>query len=194
LSTRPKKRTPSHGECGHLIGFGVCGSTTNINSAVSTGAANSLADLLQALEDERNLPRSVAVLQKMLARHRDRQTVQTMIATGQVLWADDIACLIVERKIDAGLVPALLPEARVVMVTSPMPPGSPRRWRIRVRLGLQAEGLMLNTLGLPDSGGRWNALSTSRLGGTDMAPEEYLQRVRQAVDRADQAVKETERV
>ncbi len=58
---------------------------------------------------------------------------------------------------------------------------SARKWRIRVRPGLQAEGLMLNTLRLPDSGGRWNALSTSRLGGTNVTPEEYLQQVRQAV-------------
>ncbi len=150
-------------------------------AADHTGEQNNLADLLQALEDDRNLPQSVAVLQKVLARHDDRQTVRELVEAGKVLWADDIACLIVEQKIDAGVVPALLPEARVVIVASPMPPGSTRQWRIRVRLGLQADGLLLNTLGLPDSGGRWNALSTSRLGGTNITPEEYLQRVRQAV-------------
>ncbi len=153
-------------------------------AADHTGEQNNLADLLQALEDDRNLPQSVAVLQKVLARHKDRQTVRELVEAGKVLWADDIACLIVERKIDAGLVPALLPEARVVIVASPMPNDSLQKWRIRVRLGLNADGVLLNTLGLPDSGGRWNALSTSRLGGTNVTPEEYLQRVRQAVTAA----------
>ncbi len=40
---------------------------------------------------------------------------------------------------------------------------------------MNAEGNKLNTLDLPDFGGRWNAGSTRRFGGTSIHPEEYAE-------------------
>lgn len=150
-------------------------------AADHTGAENLIADVLQALEDDRSIATSVAVLFKIV-KHRStaRRALRATIAAGQVQWINDVAYLVLEQRIDAGLVPALLPDAKVIVVASPMEDG-PKAWRIRVRLGLNAQGIALNQLNLPDFGGRWNAGSTTRYGGTDIAPADYARLISDAI-------------
>jgi hypothetical protein len=45
-------------------------------------------------------------------------------------------------------------------------------------------GVALNNMGLPNTGGRWNAVSTTRHGGTDTSPEEYVKLVQAGIEAA----------
>jgi len=80
----------------------------------------------------------------------------------------------VNERIDAAFFPALLSKAVAIMIAISME-GSDKL-DIKIRLGSKAPpGLMLNELALPDFGGRWNAGSTKRSGGTSIPVEEYAQ-------------------
>lgn len=150
-------------------------------AADHTGAENVIADVLQALESDRNLDKSIDMLFKLVERRSAvRQELRAFIDAGRVQWFGNVACLVLDKTIDAGLVPALLPDAQVIVIASPMDGGS-SRWRIRVRLGLHTEGIALNQLNLPDFGGRWNAGSTNRYGGTTIAPAQYARLIHTAL-------------
>jgi hypothetical protein len=160
-------------------------------AADHSGAENLLGDVLQALEDDRELEKSIVVAlelsadagslaemadvrQKVQKRQAVRQVLREQVEKGAFHWHGEIAWIVLDEKIDAGLAPALLPDAGVIVIASPMPAGSPKPWRIRTRLGMGIEGIDLSQLGLPDSGGRWNAVSTSRHGGTNIEPQTYV--------------------
>lgn len=144
-------------------------------AADHTGEEDVISDVLQAYEYERRIENSVEVVKRVLTnRLKVRSSLRKLAESDQFKWIDGIAYIVLEEKIDAGLVPAILPEAKVIVVASPMPPGSKGSWRVRVRLGLKAKGIALNEMDLPDFGGRWNAGSTTRHGGTNVEPEEYV--------------------
>ena len=151
-------------------------------AADHTGEENIISDLLQSSEDGRELKKSIELLlimvkdpkmvkdlgimkERLLIRSELKELVPTFTVN------NGIAFKIMDKKIDAGLLPALFPNVKAIMVASPMPD---RKWRIRVRLGKLGKNIELNKLNLPDTGGRWNAISTSRHGGTNTKPEDYL--------------------
>lgn len=163
-------------------------------AADHTGAENVIADLLQSLEEDGSLQKSVETLQKCVdvlrkvveQRLRVRQELKALADARLFKMEGGIAYKMLDKKIDAGLLPSLFPEAEAVMVAWPMRPGSKGKWAIKVRLGLEAAGIALNEMGLPDAGGRWNAISTTRHGGTNVEPEAYVKMVRAKIDQAKQ--------
>ncbi len=69
-----------------------------------------------------------------------------------------------EEMLPGELLPALIPEAKVIILVSSLRAGLKE---IKVRAGLKFPiGVSLNMLGLLGYGGRWNAGSTKRCGGT----------------------------
>jgi|CXWL01.1.fsa_nt_gi hypothetical protein len=158
-------------------------------AADHTGAVNEIADLLQAIESKRDLAFSLDNLQrllkgqplddvaaKMLAeRLEDRVRVAASVAGGDFGRKGDVFFTAVDKRVDAGFLPALLPDAvAIIMGTLMKEPAD--MWAIKVRLGQKApKGLALNQLGLEKFGGRWNAGNTKRDGGTAKNPEEYAQ-------------------
>ena len=153
-------------------------------AADHTGEEHIISDLLQSSEDGRELKKSIELLLIMVKdpkmvkdlgimkeRLLIRSELKELVPTFTVNMNNGIAFKIMDKKIDAGLLPALFPNVKAIMVASPMPD---RKWRIRVRLGKLGKNIELNKLNLPDTGGRWNAISTSRHGGTNTKPEDYL--------------------
>ncbi len=158
-------------------------------AADHTGAPNEIADLLQSLQDKRSLSFSLSNLEKLLKgepideeaqqmldkRLEDRLRAYKIIEEGKFEKVGSIYFTSVTDKFDAGMLPALLPDATAILLGSPMK-NDPKLWEIKVRLGTNApEGLALNTLNLPNFGGRWNAGSTKRSGGTTLSPAEYAE-------------------
>jgi type VI protein secretion system component Hcp len=165
-------------------------------AADHTGEVNRISDLLQALERERDYLFSVRNLFALLrgnrmsakvkaliaARLREREKLRKLVKAGKFTFYHNIAYIILDEKVDGALVPALIPKAEVIVVAYPMPSGSSRKWLIKVRVGKKAKGIYLNQLHLPDFGGRWNAGSTSRSGGTNISPQEYVKLVYQKIE------------
>ena len=174
-----------------------------INASVAadhTGDENELADLLQAMDDHkiRNLGSVIENLNAFLSgsshvesdvkemveeRKGTRNEIHDFCHTGAFRWNDDIAYIELEKDIDAGLAVPFLKEAKAIVIASPMKAGSPRPWKIRVRLGLKTEGVDLSSMGLPHLGGRWNGGSTGRNGGTDIPVEEYVKKLKEKLHR-----------
>ena len=151
-------------------------------AADHTGEENILSDLLQSMGDDTSLQMAVEMLRKVLERrvwvrrdllaHKDEFEMDGRIVFRKL-----------DKKIEAGLVPGLFPDADAVILAWLMPEGSPGKWGIEVRLGLHVAGIALNELDLPDAAGRWNAVGTTRQGGTDIEPESYVKIVKEKLFR-----------
>lgn len=161
-------------------------------AADHTGAANPISDLLQGAQQFRNLIQSVRNLAHHLAdrplevevqaamdkRHSDRQRSENLVSRGAFHMLGPVAFATLDEKLDAGLLPSLLPKAAVILAFSPMK-DLPGHMEVKARLGLAAPiGTSLLRLGIdgfdPAFGGRWNAGSNKRGGGTSLSPEEYV--------------------
>ena len=99
--------------------------------------------------------------------------------TGRIRLDGPLAFGVLDESIDGEFFPALLPKAVVILTAAPH---QPPRWVMKLRLGLAAPpGMTLQRLGIqefdPAYGGRWNAGSNKRGGGTDMLPEVYARAV-----------------
>jgi hypothetical protein len=152
-------------------------------AADHTGAENIISDLLQALEDDRCINKSVDALQKIVKKRlRVRQELRVLADNGEFKMDGGIAYILLDRKIDAGLLPFFFPAADAVIVAWPMPKGSKGKWGIKTRLGIATKDIALNKMDLPDTGGRWNAVSTTRHGGTDTDLEEYVKIVKRNIE------------
>jgi hypothetical protein len=86
-----------------------------------------------------------------------------------------------DEAIDGEFFPASLPDASVILMASRRPKQE-EGWNIKLRLGNAApDGFNLHTLKLeefdPKYGGRWNAGSNKRGGGTRLATEQYARRI-----------------
>jgi len=155
-------------------------------AADHTGKENVISDLLQSFEDDRNLKTSIEMLLKIREKRLwVREEMKRRIANNEFEMNDGIAFIKIDQKIDACLLVDALPDAKVIVVASPMPKKSKGKWRIRVRLGKSGNDIQLNKLGLTDTGGRWNAVSTSRNGGTNMEPEKYLEMLRDKIEQQE---------
>lgn len=156
-------------------------------AADHTGEENVISDFLQALEKDKRLQKSVELLQKILERRLWlRQELKASADNREFKMDGGIAYKMLEKPIDdAGLLPWLFPKAEAIIVAWAMPEGN-GKWGIKTRLGVNTEGLALNEMGLPDTGGRWDAVSTTRHGGTDTPPEEYVKMVKEKIELARQ--------
>jgi hypothetical protein len=157
-------------------------------AADHTGEPNSIADLLQALDPMRDVEFSLRNLNLLLQeaaleeaaiklvekRARERAFASWLVGAGRfrLIGSVAVAKLSAEESIASEFLPGLLPAARIIIAASPMPNG---KWETKVRLGSAAK--MDETLfSVPISrfepafGGRWNAGSTKRSGGSEVDP------------------------
>lgn len=157
------------------------------NAAIAadhTGAKNKIADLLQALDSQRNISLSIKNLQLLLEnkslqkkvmklvqkREKERAKIKELVKKKKFIFHKSVAFAILNKKVDAALIPPFLPKAKVIFIAVKSKFG---KWIIKIRLGKNAKNIRLNKLKLPDFGGRWNAGSTKRGGGTPVEPEAY---------------------
>lgn len=180
----------------HLVHSSLC--------ADHTGEADPVAHLLQSLDEGRRGDRteeqyleSLRNLHLLLAgkalepvaivalrRHQGRRSAAARLVENEVVRSSGgLASGQLEEEMDGAFFPALIPNAVVIMLASPHRE-HPERWTMKVRLGKAAPpGLSLHSLRLhdwdPAFGGRWNAGSNKRGGGSAMGPAEYADRLRQ---------------
>jgi hypothetical protein len=176
-------------------------------AADHTGADDPVANLLQALDEERRGDRtahqyiaSLVNLRRLLAgdpiashaqalverRAARRAHAQALVASGDIAVDRGLAVGYLTDDIDGACFPALLPDAALIMLVSPHSQYADR-YAVKLRLGIAAPpGLTLHGLGLstfdPVFGGRWNAGSNKRGGGTALGPAAYAAHVRAALD------------
>jgi len=158
-------------------------------AADHTGEENTIADVLQAISGERDLLFSITTLANILdnkpleekaktllqKRTDDRELIKTLIEQKAFIVDGAVTYASSPRKIDAGLLPALLPGSVIIMLASPMP-DDPIKINYTIRRGPNAPlGFYLNTLNLDkEFGGRWNAISNKRGGGTTRPISDYV--------------------
>ena len=87
--------------------------------------------------------------------------------------------------LDGELFAPLLPSAVLIAIASPHPTNAGMS-EVKVRLGKAAvDGASLHALNIPsfdpNFGGRWNAGSDKRLGGTGLMIEEYVSMLRSSM-------------
>ena len=173
-------------------------------AADHTGAENKIGDLLQAMDEKRDIEFSVRNLQKYLnneeiepeakkmleKRISERKQIIELIKDDKFIIKDRVAYIELEEIIDGGLIPSLLLDADIIILASKMPEDSKRPWLIKARIGANSpEGLALNKLNLPNFGGRWNAGATKRKGGTEHNAEEYADIVGKKLKKFKKAIK-----
>jgi hypothetical protein len=162
-------------------------------AADHTGQENAIADLLQSMERYRDLELSLVALARLMSgeplpieaavalqqRMEERRIAERAVEAGEFRWSGSVAYAEIDHSLDTAFLPPLLPEAKVVMVARPTGDEA-LPWKIKLRLGLAApEGASILDIGLtdfdPSFGGRWNAGSNRRAGGTSIPPEEYAE-------------------
>ena len=164
-------------------------------AADHTGEPNEIADLLQALDSRRDLDFSLHNLNllldgkeideeaKLLLQKRlsDRERAQEFVESGAFEFLGQVAYAEAEVKFDGAFLPALLPDSMVILLGTPFKNKEGNLidglHEVKVRLGKNApKGLTLHSLGLKDTdihfGGRWNAGSNKRSGGTKLTVKE----------------------
>jgi hypothetical protein len=170
-------------------------------SADHTGEPNEIADLLQALDGARvgdrtveqyaesmrnlqllldRLPLERAAVAAVESRERKRAEVGALVERAEL--RDGLAFAHYEGEIDGALFSTHFEEAVVIMLAVPdtRAPGS---WVMKLRRGRGApRGFSLHELNVAEwdvkYGGRANAGSNKRGGGTTMPPEDYAKRLR----------------
>jgi hypothetical protein len=196
----------NHTDCDSVLSAaivtGLLPATTEFGEAViaadHTGAANDIADLLQAIGDWRDLDRSLANLDRLLdgrpleaqaqalldGRRRDRDAARTLADAARADLEDGVAFVQLAQSIDGELFPALLPEAEVILLAFPGAgeDGVTGEWVIRLRLGTPRRVQSLFDLRPwefdPGMRGRWNAMANRRSGGTVIGPGAYVEEIR----------------
>lgn len=175
-------------------------------AADHTGELNPIADLLQAVDALRdydlslrnlhllleNKPLEPAVQEALDVRYQKRKTAAEVVAQGVFKRQGKVFFAELDAAIDGEFFPVLLPDAIIILMFSPrtddnasgqnMDASSPPLWNVKLRLGASAPaGLSLHDLKLSDwdqnFGGRWNAGSNKRGGGTDLNPFDYALQV-----------------
>ena len=163
-------------------------------AADHTGVAHPIADLLQAVEDTRSLSDSFSALEAHLAGHTlpafadralnerltRREHAADAVRAGHFELIDGFACFDFDGSMEGEFFAPLLPQARVIVLSTPYP-DRPDQRLVRVRLGQAAraeESLHALRLNEVDSayGGRWNAGSNRRGGGTPLMAAAWVRR------------------
>jgi hypothetical protein len=166
-------------------------------AADHTGGEDPIADLLQGMDGElsrrgiRDADVPFASLARLLngepldalardalqARQEKRAAAESLVARGGFHASGGLRYAVIDAPTDGEFFPALLPDATLIMVAYRSLQDA-SRWQVRLRLGLAApDGFSLADLGVTDLdsvyGGRWNAGSNRRGGGTALEPETY---------------------
>lgn|GEM_PF-1016842 len=162
-----------------------------INAAVAadhTGGENDIADLLQSFDFRNNRDTEFCLRNLKLflngeevekeaedmlrERKADREEVKQLVKDTKGIEKEKVPLLITKKRIDTAFLPPLLPEAHVIVTAYPLPE-NPSKWGIKLRLGSKAqESFSLSSLPLPEEfGGRWDAYSNTRGGGSSTEPE-----------------------
>ena len=170
-------------------------------AADHTGEENAIADALQALEPLRDVELSFATLRAVESglplpeqarealgrwRHK-RECAAHYVAQGRVTSDGLLAFGILDGEIDGIFFPPLLPDAVLILLAVPKP-NEAGCWVMKLRLGARApEGFTIHDLHMTDFdrayGGRWNAGSNARAGGTTIPPAQYAEEVRRRLAR-----------
>jgi len=177
-------------------------------AADHTGAEHPLADLLQALDPRRDVELSLRNAALLLAgrpvereaaealaeRARRRERARQSVTRGEIARVGPVAFGSFDGEVDGEFFPALLPDAVVILLAYPRP-DAPGRWIMKIRLGAAAPpGLTLHALGVarldPIFGGRWNAGSNRRSGGTHLSPAWYVRQLKLRMSRLTDASNE----
>jgi hypothetical protein len=200
----------NHADCDSILTAGIVSGVLEPEQSVGeaaiaadhTGEENDVADLLQGLDAAqardgirhdpdlsfRNLHllltagKVEAYAQEAWdARRRKREEAAHSVGSGAFSIAGPVALGVFKQPIDGELFPALIPTAALIVLANPLP-ADPRRWQIKVRLGLAApEEMTLWDLDIPSLdpafGGRWNAGSNRDLGGTELPPDVYAEEI-----------------
>ena len=164
-------------------------------AADHTGIQNDIADLLQATQEVNDWRYSCQELlrllegnpyeprtQQLLQKRQDERNQAKMLVPS-FKYDGNIAYCSLDTRVDSAFLPPELPNAQVILLGIPMSNG---KLEVKVRLGLHAQNIDLNALNLPDFGGRWNAGSTKRVGGTNYTLTEYAALMKEKVDKLSQ--------
>ncbi|MCK4891626.1 MAG: hypothetical protein KAS78_03075 [Candidatus Pacebacteria bacterium] len=155
-----------------------------------TGGENQIADLLQALKHKRDIKLSVRNLQLLLngeilepealalvkERYKERQEAKKIVDSKKFQKIGKITYVYLEKSINSAFWPSLIPDAQIILTSYK---GDYNNLIVRTRLGMAApKGLALNKIGIDEFdlgwGGRWNAGSNRRSGGTKLSSNEYI--------------------
>lgn len=171
-------------------------------AADHTGEQNVIADLLQGLDKWRDHEFSLRNLQLLLqgrslddeaqgalaVRHRKRDKASELVQSGAFTLQDGLAWAVLEDSIDGEFFPALLPHATLIVMFSPREDDS-GKWNAKFRLGFAApvDFSVAQTIAPLDAGygGRWNAGSNKRAGGSDRSPRDYAAAIVEGMSRRD---------
>lgn len=168
-----------------------------------TGAENPIADLLQSLDKARDLNFSVRNLAFLLTgapleekalellnvRLEERARVQKIKEEQSISFHGPIGLIVTDKRISSEFLPVLDPDTSIWMLASPHPASTTTNllWEVKLRLGDAAPQQFALPVDLirsfdPNYGGRWNAGSNRRGGGTPINPEEYARLLRSVVE------------
>lgn len=168
-------------------------------AADHTGEEKAIADLLQALDARRDYDYSLGQLRALLdggalsaeakaeldARLQNRELAAQLVREGAFQMQSGIAWAELDARIDGEFFPALLPEAKLIVMFYPRPHEA-GKWNNKVRLGLAApEGFSMHELIKPfdkEFGGRWNAGSNKRGAGSTLSPPDYIAQLSQRAE------------
>ena len=108
------------------------------------------------------------------------------VAGGKVAMQGNVAVGALEDAIDGGFFAPLLPDAVIIMLASPLSENT-ELLEVKLRLGRAAPaGLSLHELNIrgfdPAYGGRWNAGSNKREGGTSLTLANYVESLRASLE------------
>ena len=199
----------NHTDCDSILSSGIASCRLDALPAYGraalaadhTGEENDIADVLQALEPCRDVELSFATLRAVetgaalpelareaLARWRHkRDCAAHYVGQGTVASDGLMAFGILDRETDGIFFPPLLPDATLILLAVPKP-NEPGTWIMKLRLGPRApQGFTIHDLHMTDFdrayGGRWNAGSNARAGGTTIPPATYAEEVRRRLVR-----------
>ena len=127
-------------------------------------------------------------------RRRKREAAAIFAGSDQMQFSDGLAFGCPGEKLDGEFFPALIPSAAAILLMTRRH-DDPQRWDAKIRLGLSApKGLDLLGIGIreldPEFGGRWNAGSNSRNGGTTLTPDVYARNFSARLRRAMKAIRQ----
>jgi hypothetical protein len=171
-------------------------------AADHSGEMNPVADLLQSLDRRRDLALSFRALASLEAgealpidiqreldeQHRRRAVAERCVRDGRMTMHGPIAVSRLRESLDGAYFTPLLPDAVVILLAIPHD-DDPVRLEMKLRLGHAApSGFSLHDLKIrdfdPAYGGRWNAGSNRRAGGTALTLDEYARQLRTRVEAA----------